>query len=166
MGLAGVRLDDFSFESDTAACSMRSAFISTAAVISAGSLSLTASVHSGSCCEKKTQVSRGIGYFAMLRTLHNAPRERAKQIIANGTATASVKLIPIASLIPMEKLSETFTRNADGSWTCIALASLNGPDGRIQVTPGTTFAPGTIFMGVELVAWLDAQAKTEQGGSS
>jgi hypothetical protein len=123
------------------------------------------------CCAqgraiKKTQVSRKIGYFTTLRTLHNAPHERAKQIIANGTATASVKPIPTASLIAMEKLSETFRRNSDGSWTCIALASLNGPDGRIQVTPGTTFAPGTIFMGVELVAWLDAQAKTEEGGSS
>ena len=55
----------------------------------------------------------------------------------------------------MEHLSHAFRRNADGSWTCVAPATLDGPNGRIQVTPGTTFARGTIFMGVDLAAWLD-----------
>lgn len=85
----------------------------------------------------------------------------AKGIIANGTAPASLERIPIQTLTIMNKLSETFSRNADGSWTCRSLASLDGPNGRIQVTPGTTFAPGTTFMGVELVAWLDARAIEE-----
>jgi hypothetical protein len=33
------------------------------------------------------------------------------------------------------------------------------PDGRIQVTPGTSFAAGTIFMGVDVAAWLDEQMR-------
>lgn len=62
----------------------------------------------------------------------------------------------------MKDFIKAFRRNADGSWTCIAPATLNGPGGRIQVTPGTTVAPGTIFMGVELVAWLESQARLEE----
>jgi hypothetical protein len=58
-----------------------------------------------------------------------------------------------------QDLNKAFRRNPDGSWTCVALATLNGPNGRIQVTPGTTFAPGTTFMGVELVAWLDKHVR-------
>ena len=65
----------------------------------------------------------------------------------------------------MTKLSKTFTRNDDGSWTCIALASLDGPNGRIQVTPGTTIAPGEKFMGVELVAWLEREYAAESKNS-
>jgi hypothetical protein len=55
----------------------------------------------------------------------------------------------------MEDLSHAFRRNADGSWTCVAPATLDGPNGRIQVTPGTTFARGEIFMGVDIAALLD-----------
>jgi hypothetical protein len=36
---------------------------------------------------------------------------------------------------------------------------VQGPHhGRIEVTPGSVFTPGTIFMGVDLAAWLDKQA--------
>ena len=91
------------------------------------------------CCAqgraiKKTQVSRKIGYFTTLRTLHNAPHERAKQIIANGTATASVKPIPTASLIAMEKLSETFRRNSDGTTDLDAIVVREGKN-----LPGRVF---------------------------
>ena len=65
----------------------------------------------------------------------------------------------------MTKLTKTFRRNDDGSWTCIALASLNGPNGRIQVTPGTTLAPGARFMGVDLVAWLEKELAADAKGS-
>ena len=57
----------------------------------------------------------------------------------------------------------SFRRNADGSWTCVAPATLIHPGGRIQVTEGTCFQPGTIFMGVDVAAWLDAQA-ADAGG--
>lgn len=58
----------------------------------------------------------------------------------------------------MKDVIEAFRRDADGSWTCVAPADFNGPTGRIQVAPGARFTRGTIFMGIELAAWLDEQA--------
>jgi hypothetical protein len=52
-----------------------------------------------------------------------------------------------------------FQRRADGIWLCISAAELVTPRGRLKVTPGTCFAPGTSFMGVDIVAWLEAEAK-------
>lgn len=63
----------------------------------------------------------------------------------------------------MEQFFRSFVRNADGSWTCIAPATLRHPQGRIQVAAGTCFYPGTVFMGVDLAVWLDSQA-AEAGG--
>jgi len=54
---------------------------------------------------------------------------------------------------------KAFTRNPDGSWTCTAPIRIDHPRGRIEVTPGTRVAPNTIFMGVDLVAWLEEQAR-------
>ena len=56
---------------------------------------------------------------------------------------------------PRSKLSEAFRHNEDGSWSCIAPVTLEHPNGRIQVTPGTTFTHGNRFMGIDLAAWLD-----------
>ena len=50
-----------------------------------------------------------------------------------------------------------FCRNDDGSWTCVSHATLECPKGRIQVTEGSRFYPGTEFMGFDLVKWLDDQ---------
>lgn len=36
-------------------------------------------------------------------------------------------------------------------------ATLDGPNGRIQVSEGTTYRRGMLFMGVELAKWLDEQ---------
>lgn len=55
--------------------------------------------------------------------------------------------------------SQAFRRNPDGSWTCIAPATIEHPKGRIQVSPGTTLRRGTPFMGVDLAAWLEEHAK-------
>ena len=55
----------------------------------------------------------------------------------------------------MEQFVQAFRRNADGSWTCTAPATLEGPGGRVQVTPGSTFYPGTRFMNVDLAQWLE-----------
>ena len=60
----------------------------------------------------------------------------------------------------MGNFIEKFIRDANGTWTCIAPATFDGPNGRMQVTPGTCFAPGTRFMGVDLAEWLDKQAGT------
>jgi hypothetical protein len=50
-----------------------------------------------------------------------------------------------------------FTRNADGSWTCTEATTLAHPAGRIQVTEGSRFYPGTSFMGIDVVGWLEVQ---------
>jgi len=66
---------------------------------------------------------------------------------------------------------DAFVRNADGSWTCVADTTIFHPLGRIQVTQGSVFHPGIMYMGVDLAAWLGAactestlqQAKTHTG---
>ena len=55
----------------------------------------------------------------------------------------------------MEQFVQAFRRNADGSWTCVAPATLEAAEGRIQVTPGSIFLPGTRFMNVDLAQWLE-----------
>ena len=55
----------------------------------------------------------------------------------------------------VDRFVKAFRRNPDGSWTCIEPATDEGPYGRIQVTPGSTFFPGTKFMNVDLVYLLD-----------
>jgi hypothetical protein len=54
---------------------------------------------------------------------------------------------------------KAFRRNDDGSWTCIAPVRIDHPRGRIEVTVGTRLAPNTVFMGVDLAAWLEELAK-------
>lgn len=56
---------------------------------------------------------------------------------------------------------EAFRHNPDGSWSCIAPATLDHPKGRIQVTPGSTFTRGKTFMGIDVAEWLDQ--RTAQG---
>ena len=56
----------------------------------------------------------------------------------------------------MDQFAKHFCRNHDGSWTCTTAGTFDGPNGRIQVTPGARFYRGTIFMGFDLAAWLDA----------
>lgn len=52
---------------------------------------------------------------------------------------------------------QAFRRNPDGSWTCTNPVTFCGPNGRIQVTAGSTFAPGSKFMNVDLAMWLEEQ---------
>ncbi|HUQ73863.1 MAG TPA: hypothetical protein VM183_03985 [Burkholderiales bacterium] len=56
----------------------------------------------------------------------------------------------------MKNFYAAFQRNPDGSWTCVAPATLTHPGGRIQVAEGSCFYPGTNFMGVDIAGWLDA----------
>jgi hypothetical protein len=37
----------------------------------------------------------------------------------------------------------------------VSPATLAGPTGRVQVTEGSRFYPGTVFMGFDLARWLD-----------
>ena len=63
----------------------------------------------------------------------------------------------------MNHFVKHFRREPGGSWTCVTPTEFMGPNGRIQVTPGSRFAPGTRFMGVDLAAWLDEQAGLRTG---
>jgi hypothetical protein len=57
----------------------------------------------------------------------------------------------------MNELLKVFRRESNGTWLCIQPATFEGPNGRIQVTPGAAFAPGTMFMGADIAKWLDEQ---------
>jgi hypothetical protein len=56
---------------------------------------------------------------------------------------------------------KAFVRGSDGSWKCVAPATWEGPP-RVQVTPGTRFTRGTVFMGVDLAKLLDEQYEKDQ----
>jgi hypothetical protein len=62
----------------------------------------------------------------------------------------------------VDQFIKAFQRNADGSWTCVAPATIDGPNGRIQVARGHTFAHGRKYMGVDLAKWLDDQAEKDR----
>lgn len=62
----------------------------------------------------------------------------------------------------MRNFIKHFEREADGAWRCIESGELDSPLGRIQVTVGSRFCPGTSFMGVDLVRWLDEQQAQDQ----
>jgi hypothetical protein len=57
----------------------------------------------------------------------------------------------------MNEILKAFRREANGTWVCVQPTTFDGPSGRVQVTPGTTFAPGSTFMGADLAKWLDEQ---------
>jgi hypothetical protein len=54
-----------------------------------------------------------------------------------------------------------FVRLKPGVWECESFAEIMGPNGRIQVTPGSRFVRGTSFMGADLAEWLDAEYEKE-----
>ena len=55
----------------------------------------------------------------------------------------------------MEEFLKAFARNPDGSWTCVAPATLRNPYWSIKYTEGATFRPESMFMGVQLTKFLD-----------
>jgi hypothetical protein len=57
----------------------------------------------------------------------------------------------------VEGFIKRFRREGAGVWICIEPAELLLPQGRIQITPGTRFTRGTMFMNVELARLLDEQ---------
>lgn len=56
-----------------------------------------------------------------------------------------------------------FVRDSGGVWRCIRAATLELPSGRIQVTPGSVFTRGTMFMNVELARLLDEHYEQHPG---
>lgn len=57
----------------------------------------------------------------------------------------------------MQNFIRHFRRDPLGVWICVSDAELQLPEGRIQVTLGSRFAPGTRFMNVDLAALLEEQ---------
>jgi hypothetical protein len=59
------------------------------------------------------------------------------------------------AFIDEDELRRAFCKNFDLSWICRHPVDLMTPKGRIQVTVGSTFYPGTRFMDFDLAAWLE-----------
>jgi hypothetical protein len=57
----------------------------------------------------------------------------------------------------VDEFLKAFRRDPGGTWICVEPTTFEGPNGRMQVTPGTRFAPGSKFMGADLAKWLDEQ---------
>jgi len=55
----------------------------------------------------------------------------------------------------VDELLKAFRREPSGTWVCVEPTTFEGPNGRIQVAPGTAFKPGSTFMGADLAKWLD-----------
>lgn len=61
----------------------------------------------------------------------------------------------------MENFIKHFERQPDGSWLCISHAEIRTIMGRIQVSQGTHFMPGTVFMAVDIVELLDREQERQ-----
>jgi len=57
----------------------------------------------------------------------------------------------------MDQFIKHFRREGAGVWVCESAATLELPQGRIQVTEGARFTLGTSFMNIELAALLEAE---------
>ena len=57
----------------------------------------------------------------------------------------------------MEQFIKHFRRESGGHWVCIEPATLDLPEGRVQVAPGTHLTIGKTFMNVDLARMLDEQ---------
>jgi hypothetical protein len=64
----------------------------------------------------------------------------------------------------MEHFIRHFRREGVGVWVCIAPATLDLPQGRVQVAAGSRFTLGTRFMNVELASLLEAEYRRQQSG--
>jgi len=62
---------------------------------------------------------------------------------------------------PMQSFIKHFVRVGAGMWTCVRDGEYYGPQGRIQVTVGTTVTKGTSFMGVDLAAILEQESEIQ-----
>lgn len=61
----------------------------------------------------------------------------------------------------MQKFIKHFRREGAGVWVCVEAATLDLPQGRVQVAAGTRFTLGTTFMNVELAKLLDDEYRRQ-----
>ena len=57
----------------------------------------------------------------------------------------------------MQQFIKHFRREAEGVWVCVTPATLDLPQGRIQVAPGTRLTVGSTFMNVDVARLLDEE---------
>jgi hypothetical protein len=57
----------------------------------------------------------------------------------------------------MQQFIRHFTRSAYGHWVCFEPATLETPQGRIQVASGAVFTRGTKYMNFDIAAAPDDQ---------
>jgi hypothetical protein len=63
----------------------------------------------------------------------------------------------------LERYVKHFRREGGGNWVCIEAATLDLPQGRVQVAPGQRFSIGAKFMNVEVARLLDeAYSRAQQ----
>jgi hypothetical protein len=62
----------------------------------------------------------------------------------------------------MENFIKHFRRERAGTWICEAPATLETPQGRVQVNPGTRLVVGTKFMNVDVARLLDQEYSRQQ----
>lgn len=55
----------------------------------------------------------------------------------------------------MGEFIKNFRREGAGDWVCVAPATVELPQGRVQVSPGTRLRIGTKYMNVDLARLLD-----------
>ena len=55
-----------------------------------------------------------------------------------------------------------FRRESGGIWVCVEPATLERPDGRVQVALGTRLTIGQLFMNLDLARMLDEQYSRSQ----
>ena len=63
----------------------------------------------------------------------------------------------------MRQFITHFRRDPFGVWICHSPAEVTLAEGRVQVTVGSRFAPGTKFMNVDLASLLEAEYERIQG---
>jgi hypothetical protein len=64
----------------------------------------------------------------------------------------------------VDKFIKHFRREGVGVWVCVSPATLDLPQGRVQVTQGARFTLGTTFMNIELAAMLEAEYERSGAG--
>ena len=57
----------------------------------------------------------------------------------------------------MRQFIKHFRREGVGVWVCVAPATLDLPQGRVQVAEGSRFTLGTMFMNIEIASLLEAE---------
>jgi len=61
-----------------------------------------------------------------------------------------------------EDQCKSFRKNSDGSWTCVSKIRIAGPLARSFISPGITFRPGQLFLGIDVVATLEASCGSHE----